>query len=129
MLLMPDPSSAILDPATEAPTLSLVCEIVDPITMEGYSRDPRQVAKRAEEYLRSTGIADTCFVGPECEFFVFDEVSYDLGPNAAHYSVDSRRGLLELRQARASATRRARRRATSRRRRTTRCTTSAPRWC
>ena len=99
MLLMPDPTSAILDPGTEAPTLSLICEIADPITREGYSRDPRQVAKRAEEYLRSTGIADTCFVGPECEFFVFDEVSYDLGPNAAHYSVDSSRGLLELRQA------------------------------
>ena len=92
MLLMPDPSSAILDPATEAATLSLVCEIVDPVTKEGYSRDPRQVAKRAEEYLRQTGIADTCFIGPECEFFVFDEVSYDLGPNAAHYSVDSPEG-------------------------------------
>ena len=92
MLLMPDPTSAILDPGTEAPTLSLICEIADPITREGYSRDPRQVAKRAEEYLRSTGIADTCFVGPECEFFVFDEVSYELGPNAAHYSVDSGEG-------------------------------------
>ena len=92
MLLMPDPSSAILDPATEAPTLSLVCEIVDPITKEGYSRDPRQVAKRAEDYLRSTGIADTCFVGPECEFFVFDEVSYELAPNAARYEVDSGEG-------------------------------------
>ena len=92
MLLMPEPSSAILDPATEAPTLSLVCEIVDPVTKEAYSRDPRQVARRAEEYLRSTGIADTCFFGPECEFFVFDEVSYDLGPNASHYSVDSAEG-------------------------------------
>src|SRR5918997_1739815 len=92
MLLMPDPTSAILDPATEAPTLSLVCEIIDPVTKEGYSRDPRQVAKRAEEYLRSTGIADTCFIGPECEFFVFDEVAYELGPNAARYSVDSAEG-------------------------------------
>lgn len=92
MLLMPDPTSAILDPGTEAPTMSLICEIADPITKEGYSRDPRRVAKRAEEYLRQTGIADTCFVGPECEFFVFDEVSYDLGPNAAHYSVDSAEG-------------------------------------
>ena len=92
MLLMPDPSSAILDPGTEAPTLSLICEIADPITRDGYSRDPRQVARRAEEYLQQTGIADTCFVGPECEFFVFDEVSYDLGPNASHYSVDSSEG-------------------------------------
>ena len=70
MLLMPDPSSAILDPFTEAPTLSLICEIVDPITHEPYAKDPRRVAKRAEEYLRATNIADTCYVGPECEFFV-----------------------------------------------------------
>ena len=86
------PDLGDLDPGTEAPTLSLICEISDPITREGYSRDPRQVAKRAEEYLRRTGIADICFVGPECEFFVFDEVSYELGPNAAHYSVDSSEG-------------------------------------
>ena len=92
MLLMPDASSAILDPATEAPTLSLVCEIADPITRAPYAKDPRGVAKRAEEYLRSTGIADTAYFGPECEFFVFDEVSYDLGPNAAHYAVDSAEG-------------------------------------
>jgi glutamine synthetase len=92
MLLMPDASSAILDPFTEVPTLSVICEIADPITHEPYRKDPRRVAKRAEEYLRSTGIADTCFVGPECEFFVFDEVSYELGPNAAHYSVDSAEG-------------------------------------
>ena len=81
MLLMPDASSAILDPFTEAPTLSLICEIADPLTREGYRKDPRRIAKRAEEYLRSTGIADTAYMGPECEFFVFDEVSYELGPN------------------------------------------------
>src|ERR687896_38526 len=92
MLLMPDPSSAILDPGTEAPTLSLVCEIADPITRNGYAKDPRRVAKRAEEYLRSTGIADTAHMGPECEFFVFDEVSYELAPNRAHYHVDSAEG-------------------------------------
>ncbi|HEY7208612.1 MAG TPA: type I glutamate--ammonia ligase [Gaiellaceae bacterium] len=92
MLLMPDASSALLDPFAEAPTLSLVCEIADPVTHEPYARDPRRVARRAEEHLRSTGIADTCFVGPECEFFVFDSVSYELGPNAAHYSVDSAEG-------------------------------------
>jgi glutamine synthetase len=92
MLLMPDASSAILDPATEVSTLSLICEIVDPLTREPYAKDPRHVAKLAEEYLISTGIADTAFFGPECEFFVFDEVSYDLGPNAAHYSVDSSEG-------------------------------------
>jgi glutamine synthetase len=92
MLLMPDPSSAILDPFTEAPTLSLICEIADPVTREPYAKDPRMVARRAEEYLRSTGIADTAYFGPECEFFVFDEVSYELGVNRSHYAVDSAEG-------------------------------------
>jgi glutamine synthetase len=92
MLLMPQAETAILDPATAVPTLSLVCEILDPVTREPYAKDPRRVARRAEEYLRSTGIADTAYFGPECEFFVFDEVSYDLGPNRAHYSVDSGEG-------------------------------------
>src|SRR5919108_5236771 len=78
MLLMPQAESAILDPATEAPTLSLICEIVDPVTHEPYAKDPRQIARRAEDYLRSTGIADTAYFWPECEFFVFDEVSYEL---------------------------------------------------
>src|SRR5438309_11031476 len=92
MLLMPDASTAMLDPFTEVPTLSLVCEIADPITREGYTKDPRRIAKRAEEYLRSTGIADTAYMGPECEFFVFDEVSCELGPNRSHYLVDSGEG-------------------------------------
>src|SRR6058998_598580 len=92
MLLMPDASSAVLDPFTEAPTLSLICEIADPLTREGYGKDPRRVARRAEEYLRSTAIADTAYMGPECEFFVFDEVSYELGPNTARYLVDSGEG-------------------------------------
>ena len=130
MLLLPDPTKpAILDPGTEAPTLSLICEIADPITREGYTRDPRQVAKRAEEYLRQTGIADTCFVGPECEFFVFDEVSYDLGPNAAHYAVDSSEGHWNSGRARPRLHLAAEGGVTSRPRRTTRCTTCAPRWC
>jgi glutamine synthetase len=92
MLLMPDPGSAILDPFTEAPTLSLVCEITDPVSGEPYDRDPRRLARRAEEYLRGTGIADTANFGPECEFFVFDSVSYDLAANRAHYEVDSAEG-------------------------------------
>ncbi len=92
MLLMPDPSSAILDPFTEAPTLSLICEIVDPITHEPYAKDPRRVAKRAEEYLRATNIADTCYVGPECEFFVLDSVSYEIADHKAHYAIDSAEG-------------------------------------
>jgi glutamine synthetase len=92
MLLMPQAETAILDPIAEAPTLSLVCETVDPLTREPYGKDPRQVARRAEAYLRSTGIADTAYFGPECEFFVFDEVSYELGPNRSHYAVDSPEG-------------------------------------
>jgi glutamine synthetase len=92
MLLVPQAETALLDPFAEAPTLSLVCEIRDPITGEPYAKDPRLVARRAEAYLRSTGIADTAYFGPECEFFVFDEVSYELGPNRSHYSVDSAEG-------------------------------------
>ena len=92
MLLMPIPSTAVIDPYGEVPTLSLICEIADPLTREPYARDPRGVATRAEEYLRSTGIADTAYFGPECEFFVFDEVSYELGPNRSHYLVDSTEG-------------------------------------
>jgi glutamine synthetase len=92
MLLMPVASSAVIDPFCAAPTLSLICEIADPLTREPYGRDPRGVATRAEEYLRSTGIADTAYFGPECEFFVFDEVSYELGPNRSHYLLDSSEG-------------------------------------
>src|SRR5438552_3669561 len=92
MLLVPQAETAILDPFTEAPTLSILCEVLDPITREPYGKDPRRVARRAEEYLRSTGIADTCYLGPESEFFVFDEVSYTSGPNEARYKVDSSEG-------------------------------------
>jgi glutamine synthetase len=92
MLLRPAPGTAVLDPFTEAPTLSLVCEILDPVTREPYGRDPRRIARRAEEYLSETGIADTANFGPECEFFVFDSVSYDLAVNRAHYEVDSAEG-------------------------------------
>ena len=92
MILMPDASTAILDPFTEVPTLSLLCEIVEPGTYAPYHKDPRKVARRAEEYLRSTGIADTYYIGPECEFFVFDEVSYTSTANEARYKVDSAEG-------------------------------------
>jgi len=92
LLLMPDPASAVLDPFTEAPTLSLVCEIADPTTGKPYGRDPRRLARRAEAYLRETGIADTANFGPECEFFVFDQVSYELSPHRAHYTLDSAEG-------------------------------------
>src|SRR5215216_436221 len=92
MLLMPQAETAILDPFAETPTLSLVCEIVDPVTKEAYEKDPRRIARNAEAYLRATGIADTSYFGPECEFFVFDEASFELGPNRSHYFVDSGEG-------------------------------------
>jgi glutamine synthetase len=92
MLLVPQADTAILDPFTETPTLSILCEVIDPITREPYNRDPRRIARRAEEYLRSTGVADTTYFGPESEFFVFDSVAYDLQVNGAKYEVDSAEG-------------------------------------
>src|SRR5918912_1448848 len=80
-----DGSCAVLDPFAEAPTLSLLCEIADPITREPYAKDPRRVAKNAETYLASTGVADTAYYGPECEFFVLDSVSYELADLRSHY--------------------------------------------
>src|SRR5947209_9454942 len=73
MLVMPDPTTAVMDPFTQLPTLSLICNIVDPLTKEDYSRDPRNIARKAEAYLKSTGIGDVAYFGPEPEFFVIDE--------------------------------------------------------
>jgi len=92
MLMMPDPASAIMDPFLEVPTLSLICNVTDPITREPYSRDPRQLAIKAEKYLKSTGIADTCYFGPEAEFFIFDSVRFDSQAHTAFYEVDSAEG-------------------------------------
>jgi glutamine synthetase len=89
MVLLPDPSSAVIDPFHEQKTLSVVCNVIDPITRELYSRDPRYVAQKAEAYLVETGIADTCFMGPEAEFFIFDHVAFDQRANTAFYEVDS----------------------------------------
>ena len=89
MILMPDASTAVLDPFTEEVTLNVRCDIVEPATMQGYSRDPRSVAKRAEEYMRSTGIADTVLIGPEPEFFVFDDVKWGDDMSGAFYKIDS----------------------------------------
>ena len=74
MLLLPDPTTAVIDPFMAQPTLSVLCNIVDPITREPYARDPRFIARKVEQYLRSTGLADTVYFGPEAEFFVFDDV-------------------------------------------------------
>ncbi|SDT10717.1 L-glutamine synthetase [Halopseudomonas litoralis] len=76
MILMPDDNTAVLDPFTEEPTLIIVCDIIEPATMQRYDRDPRSIARLAEEYLKSTGIGDTAFFGPEPEFFIFDEVKF-----------------------------------------------------
>ena len=82
MLMMPDPTTARIDPYTAVPTMYVVCDIYDPITRERYDRDPRGVAQRAEAYLKSTGIGDTAYMGPEPEFFVFDNVRYDITNDA-----------------------------------------------
>lgn len=89
MILLPDPSTAVIDPFMETPTLSLICNVYDPITREPYERDPRNIATKAEEYLKSTGIADTAYFGPEAEFFIFDEIRYDLGSNHSFHFIDS----------------------------------------
>jgi glutamine synthetase len=89
MLLQPDTSTAVLDPFTDEPTLNLRCDIVEPATMQGYERDPRSIARRAEAYLQSTGIADKAFFGPEPEFFVLDDVRWGSDMSGAFYKVDS----------------------------------------
>jgi len=93
MLVIPDPTTAWVDVFNAEPTLSLICTIVDPITREPYDRDPRGVAEKAEAYLKSTGIADTAFFGPEAEFFIFDDVRFDYTSNASFHSVDSNEGV------------------------------------
>jgi len=89
MLIVPQPETAFLDPFTELPTLVMICNIQDPITREDYSRDPRNVARKAVNYLKSTGIADTCFIGPEAEFFIFDDVRFDQRAHEGYYHLDS----------------------------------------
>ncbi|MEK6725883.1 MAG: type I glutamate--ammonia ligase [Deltaproteobacteria bacterium] len=92
MLVIPDPSTAVMDPFMEEATLSLICDIIDPITRETYSRDPRSIAKKAEAYLKSTGIADTAYFGPEPEFFIFDDIRFDQHGNHGFYYIDSIEG-------------------------------------
>ena len=89
MVLMPDPATAFLDPFTADPTLVMVCDILDPATMQAYSRDPRGVARRAEAYLKSSGIAEQAFFGPEPEFFVFDSVRWSTEMGHTFFEVDS----------------------------------------
>ncbi|WP_233866429.1 type I glutamate--ammonia ligase [Paraburkholderia adhaesiva] len=92
MLLKPDPTTAFIDPASEIPTLSLICDVVDPVLHQPYSRDPRYVAKKAEDYLRQTGIATTCYFGPELEFFIFDSIRFGQDSHSGYYYVESAEG-------------------------------------
>lgn len=92
MILMLDPDTAVVDPICEIPTLSIICDIYDPITRKPYTRDPRYVAKKAEEYLRNTGIADKSFWGPEMEFFIFNDIRFDQTENSGFYYIDSIEG-------------------------------------
>lgn len=92
MLVIPDPQTAVIDPFLECPTLSLICNVVDPVTKEYYTRDPRYVAQKAEKYLMSSGIGDTAYFGPEAEFFVFDDVRFEQKQNTGFYIIDSIEG-------------------------------------
>ena len=92
MLVMPDPTTAFLDPFLQHTTLVMNCDIVDPITREAYSRCPRTILKKAVEYLKSTGVGDTAYFGPEAEFFIFDSVQFDTREHESYYFVDSVEG-------------------------------------
>jgi glutamine synthetase len=92
MLVIPDPETVFIDPFTKYKTISMICDIVDPITRERYTRCPRNVAKKAELYLKSTGIADEAFFGPELEFFIFDDIRFDQNTHEGYYHIDSIEG-------------------------------------
>jgi len=92
MLVVPDPATAVLDPFSAIPTLSLICNIVDPVTREDYTRDPRNIARKAAKYLKSSGIGDVACFGPEAEFFILDEVRYDQRQQCGYYFIDSVEG-------------------------------------
>ena len=93
MLLMPDPTTAFVDPVLEVRTLSVICDIYDPITREPYSRDPRYIAFKAEEYLKTSGIATKSYWGPEAEFFIFNSVRFDQNAHEGYYYIDSEEGI------------------------------------
>ena len=92
MLVVPDATTAKMDPFYEAPTLVLICNIVDPVTREAYTRDPRNIAQKADAYLKSSGIGDVAYFGPEAEFFIFDDIRFESTRYAAFYEIDSIEG-------------------------------------
>ncbi|MGH8689877.1 MAG: type I glutamate--ammonia ligase [Burkholderiales bacterium] len=92
MLLKPDPGTAFIDPMCQVPTLAIICDVVDPVLKQPYTRDPRFVARKAEKYLQQTKIADTCYFGPELEFFIFDSVRFEQNQHCGYYYVESAEG-------------------------------------
>jgi glutamine synthetase len=92
MLLIPDANKYMLDPFTEIPTMVMVCDVIDPVTKQRYDRDPRYIAKKAEMYLMSTGLADTAYFGAEAEFFIFDNVRFDQNEHEGYYFIDAEEG-------------------------------------
>ena len=93
MLLVPDPTTATVDPATKVATLSMVCNVIEPIVKRNYSRDPRYIAQKAEAYLKSAGVADVSYWGPELEFFIFDSARFDQTTHSGYYFIDSDEGV------------------------------------
>lgn len=93
MLLFPDPETAYVDPILEVPTLSMICDVKDPVTGNPYSRDPRYIVQKSEAYLKSSGIADVSYWGPELEFYIFDDVRYDQTAYTGFYRIDSDEGV------------------------------------
>ncbi|HEX3103393.1 MAG TPA: glutamine synthetase beta-grasp domain-containing protein, partial [Terriglobales bacterium] len=92
MLLIPDPNTHMMDPFTEVPTLVMICDVIDPVTKQRYDRDPRYIAKKAELYLASTGMADTAYFGAEAEFFIFDNIRFDQREQHGFYFIDAEEG-------------------------------------
>ena len=92
MLLIPDPATAMMDPFFETPTLVLTCDVIDPITRQHYERDPRWIGKKAEMFLKNSGIADTAYFGAEAEFFIFDNISFDQTQHSGYYFIDAEEG-------------------------------------
>jgi glutamine synthetase len=135
MLLKPDPTTAFVDPICAVPTLSIICDVHDPVLDRSYTRDPRYIARKAEEYLKGTGIAQTCYFGPELEFFIFDSVRFGQDQHSGYYYIESAEGEWNSGADEGAygggnlATSRATRKATSPCRRTTRCRTSVRRSC
>src|ERR1700761_9403796 len=99
MLLIPDPATRIIDPFFETKTLVMICNVIDPITRQHYDRDPRWIARKAELYLKNSGLADTAFFGAEAEFFIFDNIRFDQTANEGFYYIDAEEGRWNSRRA------------------------------